>query len=50
MASVGVFELLLPVPADDADVKLAIQDAGTDDTVSTTVQPSRAARSRHWRS
>ena len=30
---VGVLELLLPVPADDADIKLTVQDAGTDDAV-----------------
>lgn len=33
MAGVGVLELLLPVPADDADIELAIQDAETDDPV-----------------
>ncbi len=33
VAGVGVLEFSLPIPADDSDVKLAIQDAGTDDPV-----------------
>jgi hypothetical protein len=33
VAGVGVLEFSLPVPTDDADVKLAIEDAGANDPV-----------------
>lgn len=45
-AGVGVLELLLPVPADDAVVKLAIEDTGTDDAIAPDggVVPALAGR------